>query len=147
MSYQQLEAALEAWFRKQRTTASYLVELEVCNLGASERLAEYVANIRRLVLKRYPTADQSTLETIGLHHFLRGVTYPHASLAVGMRGPQSIEEALQALETYRSLKNDSGKDTRVRSVQPSSPEKGQKCHAFRNLVRRSPPALAEGLTG
>ncbi len=126
MSYQQLEAALEAWFRERRTTASYLAELEVRKLGASERLAEYVADIRRLALKSYPTADQATLETIGLRHFLRGITDPQASLAVGMRGPQSIEEALQALETYRSLKDDSGKGTRVRSVQPSSPEKGQK---------------------
>ncbi len=90
------------------------------------------------------------VETIGLHHFLRGITDPQASLAVEMRGPQAIEEALQALETYCSLKDYSGNCTRVRSVQPSTPEKGQKYvteSRLQEFGKISPPALADGLTG
>ena len=123
LSYGHLEAAIEARFKERRTFTSFLPELENRKLGSNEKLPEYVADIKSLVRRSYPTAGQATLETIGLRYFLRGITDLQASLAVGMREPQSNKEALQALKTYHSLKDDGGKGARVRSVQPSSPEK------------------------
>ena len=80
-------------------------------------LADYVADIKRLVIKGYPTADAQTREKINVRHFLKGLPDQQMAVAVGMREPASIDEARQILEMYNSLK-DEVKGTRVRTVQP-----------------------------
>ncbi len=67
---------------------------------------EYVTDIRYLVRNSYPTADAVTLDTIGLRHFLKGIGDQQMVLAVGMKNPQSIEEACEILEMYKSLKEE-----------------------------------------
>ena len=39
---------------------SYLAQLETIKLGAKQTLAAYTADIRKLVLKGYPTAESQT---------------------------------------------------------------------------------------
>ena len=114
-SYESLEQALEARFKEHKTIASYLAELESRKLGHREKLAEYVADIKRLVLKSFPTADLETRETINLRYFLKGLNDQAMAVAVGMKDPRSIEEARIALETYRSLQDEVGK-SKVRQV-------------------------------
>ncbi|MES9881534.1 MAG: hypothetical protein ABW185_11695, partial [Sedimenticola sp.] len=105
-SYYGLERALASRFQERRSTASFLAELENRKLGQKERLIEYVSDIKCLVRNSYPTADAVTLDTISLRHFLKGIGDQQMVLAVGMKNPQSIEEACEILEMYKSLREE-----------------------------------------
>ena len=70
-----LELALDVCFAEKHTAASYLGSLEARKLQPTEKLSEYVADIKKLVIKGYPTADQQTKETIGLRYFLKGLPW------------------------------------------------------------------------
>ena len=114
-SYVLLESALEARFMERRSAGSYLTELEGLKLNSRGKLVEYVANIKRLVRHGYPTADQRTVGTICLRHFIKGLGDPQMALAVGMKDPQTIDEAREILETYYSLQDET-KPVKVRMV-------------------------------
>lgn len=114
--YATLVLALEARFKEKRPIASYLAQLETRRLQPKENVSEFIADIRRLVMKSYPTADERTRETICVRHFLKGLGDHQTSIAVGMRDPQTIEEARAAFETYGSLREDAAKPPRVRAV-------------------------------
>ena len=116
-NFAQLERALEARYKEKRTSSSYVAELENRRMQVNEKLADYVADIKRLVIKGYPTADAQTREKINVRHFLKGLPDQQMAVAVGMREPASIDEARQILEMYNNLK-DEVKGTRVRIVQP-----------------------------
>ena len=58
-----------------------------------EKLSEYIADLRKLVIKGYPTANESTRETIMLHHFLKGLPDCQAAMSVGRTNPRTVEEA------------------------------------------------------
>lgn len=123
-NYDQLARALESRYQERRAVASYLVELEGRKLQPKEEITKYIADLRRLVIKGYPTGDESTRETITLRHFLRGLPDQTAAMAVGMRDPKTVEEARAALETYTSLRDETGRPPRVRAVQEQQPDKG-----------------------
>lgn len=114
--FSQLERALEARYKEKRTSSSYVAELENRRMQTKEKLADYVADIKRLVIKGYPTADAQTREKINVRHFLKGLPDQQMAVAVGMREPATIDEARQILEMYNSLR-DEVKGTRVRIVQ------------------------------
>ena len=116
-NFAQLERTLEARYKEKRTSSSYVAELENRRMQVKEKLADYVADIKRLVIKCYPTADAQTREKINVRHFLKGLPDQQMAVAVGMREPATIDEARQILEMYNSLK-DEVKGTRVRIVQP-----------------------------
>ncbi|MCG8045674.1 MAG: zinc finger domain-containing protein [Candidatus Thiodiazotropha endolucinida] len=105
-SFYALEHALEARFKERRSETSFLAELESRKLGANEKVSEYVADIKRLVRKGYPTADERTFNKIALRHFIRGLTDQQMVLAVGMKDPKTVEEAQNILDTYNSLKDE-----------------------------------------
>ncbi|MES9882365.1 MAG: hypothetical protein ABW185_15950 [Sedimenticola sp.] len=105
-SFYNLQHALSMRFKERRSSASFLAELENRKLGQKEKLVEYVTDVRYLVRNSYPTADAVTLDTIGLRHFLKGIGDQQMVLAVGMKNPQSIEEACEILEMYKSLKEE-----------------------------------------
>lgn len=115
--FSQLEKALEARYKEKRTSSSYVAELENRRMQVKEKLADYVADIKRLVIKGYPTADAQTREKINVRHFLKGLPDQQMAVAVGMREPATIDEARQILEMYNSLK-DEVKGPRIRIVQP-----------------------------
>lgn len=115
-SFELLEMALDARFAEKRTTASYLAQLEARKLQPKEKLTEYVADIKRLIIKGYPTADQQTRDTIGLRYFIKGLPDSQMAVAVGMKNPETLEEARTILDTYNSLKEET-KSARVRAVQ------------------------------
>ena len=120
-SLELLKEQLKERFGEKRSPNAYLAELEQKKLGSKELLAEYVSDIKRLVLKGYPTADTNTRETIGLRHFIRGLSDQQMIIAVGMRNPKTIEAAKEALETYLTLRDELGKtQNRVRVIQPST---------------------------
>ena len=115
-SFDSLIRALESRFRERRTSASYLNELENRKLLGKERLLEYVADIKRLVIKGYPTADELTRETISVRYFLRGLSDQQLAVSVGMKDPKTIDDAREMVETYNSLRDDVSRSQRVRSV-------------------------------
>ena len=113
-SFELLVAALELRFKDRSPVTSYLAQLEVRKLQPREKVSEFLADIRRLVLRSYPTADDRTRETIGVRHFLKGLPDQNTAVAVGMKDPQTLEEARTAWETYSSLREDLGRPPRAR---------------------------------
>ena len=113
-SFDVLVAALELRFKDRSPVTSYLAQLEVRKLQPREKVSEFLADIRRLVLRSYPTADDRTRETIGVRHFLKGLPDQNTAVAVGMKDPQTLEEARTAWETYSSLREDLGRPPRAR---------------------------------
>ena len=69
-SFDVLVAALEPPFKDRSPVMSYLgAQLEVRKLQPREKVSEFLADIKRLVLRSYPTADDRTRETIGCNTF------------------------------------------------------------------------------
>lgn len=122
-NYDMLKSALELRFKEIRSVSSYVAELEVRRYNKDkEKLAEYVSDIKRLVLKGFPTADYETRETIHIRHFLKGLFDTQAAVFIGMKEPKTIDQARDLLETYQSLREEV-KGARVRSVE-SKPQQG-----------------------
>ena len=71
---------------------AYLAQLEAHKLPPREKVSEFLADIKKLVVKSYPTADEDTRETIGVHHFLKGQSDPEMAVAVGMKNPRTLDE-------------------------------------------------------
>ena len=109
-SFDKLVSALEVRFKDHSPVTAYLAQLEARKLQPREKVSEFLADIRKLVLKSYPT----TRESIGVRHFLKGLSHPQMAVAVGMKNPQTLDEARAALDTYSSLKEDLGRVPRVR---------------------------------
>ena len=119
-SYQLLVSALESRFRERRHVSTYLSQLEARKLQPKEDVSRFIADLRRLVIRGYPTADDPTRETIVLRHFLKNLSDPQASISVGMTSPRNVEEAQDALEVYHSLHDDGGsKPPKARQVNVS----------------------------
>ena len=118
--FTQLEKTLEARYKEKCTSSSYLAEQENRKLQSKEKLPDYVADMKKLVIKGYPTAGAQTREKINVRHFLKGLTDQQMGVSVGMREPASIDEARQILEMYNSLRDEVKKNTRVRAVQPAN---------------------------
>ena len=114
--YASLRGALQTGFMVHRATSSYLAELESKKLKQGEDVAVFIADIMRLVLKGYPTADEQTRETIAVRHFLKGMPDHQATMAVGMKTPRAVGEARHAYDTYVSLHDDAPKPPRARAV-------------------------------
>ena len=121
-TYSKLMSALETRFKEHRTSSSYLAELENRKYQPKEKLAEYVSDIRRLVIKVYPTADGVTRETINVRHFIKGLQDQQATLFIGMKDPKYIDEARTILETYNSLKEEVKGGVRIRAVETPKPK-------------------------
>ena len=102
-SYDMLLSALESRFKERGSVSSYISQLEARKLQHKEDVSQYVADLRHLVMKGYPTADESTRESIVCHHFINGLGDLKAATHVGMTRPRSVEEAQDALERYNSL--------------------------------------------
>ena len=121
LSFEELIDSLERRFGDHRKTSYFLSRLEARRLGRTESIAEYVADIRTLATKGYPTADRETIEAICIRHFIRGLGDQQLSITVGMREPASLEEARDIVEMYRSLREDEATPagTRVRQINVS----------------------------
>ncbi|MES9880926.1 MAG: zinc finger CCHC domain-containing protein, partial [Sedimenticola sp.] len=130
--YDDLEHALASRFRERRTATSFLAELENRKLSPREKLIEYASDIKRLVRRSYPTADNITVDTISLRYFLKGLGDQQMVLAVGMKNPGTIDEACEILETYKSLRDDS----------PVKPTSGPRIRAVQNA--KGPRFVTEG---
>ena len=98
--FSQLERALEARYKEKLTSSSYVAELENRRMQTKEKLTDYVADIKRLVIKGYPTADAKTREKINVRPFLKGLPDQQMAVAVGMHA------ARQILEMYKSLRDE-----------------------------------------
>jgi len=124
-AYVSLKYALEVRFKERRTASSYLNELESRRYTPKEKLLEYAADVKRLVLKGYPTADEETREAISVRCFLKGFQDQNMAVAVGMKDPQTVNDAREMIETYNSLKDDVGRGQKVnvRAIQPGKQAK------------------------
>ncbi|MES9883970.1 MAG: hypothetical protein ABW185_24235 [Sedimenticola sp.] len=141
-SYHELECALASRFKERRSATSFLAELENRKFTTGEKIIEYAADVKRLVRKSYPTADENTINTIGLRYFLKGLGDQQMVVAVGMKDPTCIDEACDVLETYKSLQEEShGKPApgaRMRTVQSVTDPKfvtESQLDEFRNQIR------------
>lgn len=56
---------------------------------------------------------------------MKGLVDHQMAVAVGMRDPKNIEEARQALETYRSLQDELSRGAKVRNVPGMREENNQ----------------------
>ena len=101
---------------EKRAPSSYVAQLEIRKLQPCEDISSYIASIRQLVIKGYPTADKDTRGTIELRHFLKGLPDQQMALAIGMREPKSVEEARSALEMYASLREEVARPPKARAV-------------------------------
>ena len=101
-------------------------ELENRKLAHKEKLLEYAADIRRLVIKGYPTADELTRETINVRYFLQGLSDQQLAIAVGMKNPQIIDDALEMVKTYNSRRDDVGRTQKVCTVKFEEPVEAKK---------------------
>ena len=120
--FEKLISALESRFAERRTQNAWLALLEAKKLSPKDSLTEYVADIRRLVMRGYPTADETTRESIALRHFLKGLPDQQTTVAIGMTNPKTLEEARTAVENFTSLRENlgSGKTSlRVHAIQPT----------------------------
>ena len=123
-TYLGLVAALAERYQERQTVATYLARLEMRRLESKEGVSHYVADLKSLVLRGYPTADEKTRDTITLRHFLKGLPDPQTAIEVGMREPRTVEEARAVYETYVSLCDDLGRPPRVRMVQAAEEDTG-----------------------
>ena len=106
LSFTQLLADLERRFGERKRTNSYLAQLDSRKLKQEESLAEFVADIRNLTNMGYPTGDEKTKEIIAIRHFIRGLGDPQLAMTVGMKEPESLEEARDIVEIFRSLQEE-----------------------------------------
>ncbi|XP_063968248.1 paraneoplastic antigen Ma3-like [Lytechinus pictus] len=132
LTYDELMTSLLRRFGDRRRAASYLAKLESRKLERTESIAEYVADIRTLTNKGYPRADAVTRESIAIRHFVKGLNDQHLTITVGMKEPASLEEAMDIVEMYRSLKEEemSSTGSRIRQVTASSPVTEERLNAF-----------------
>ena len=110
-----LSFALEMRFKERKPLATYLAQLKSRTLQPKEDINRYISDLKKLVVRAYPTADSATRETITLQSFIQGISDREANMHVGMQQPRTLEQARAAYETYVSLKEDAPK--RVRSAQ------------------------------
>ena len=116
-TFSSLTEALASRFTEKRVTSSWLAQLESRKLGPKENLSEYIADLKKMVGRGYPTADTQTKESIAIRHFYRGLPDQQAVMFIGMSNPATIEDARAALDTYNGLRDDStSKPPRVRAV-------------------------------
>ena len=121
-SYANLKDAIESRFKERRSLSSYLAELENKKYDKDkETLVEYVAKLKGLIVKSFPSADNCTRETIGVRYFLKGLNDSQAAVSIGMQDPKSLNEARNLLENYNSIRNDV-RGPKVRSVALSPTE-------------------------
>ena len=80
--FDKLVAALESRFAERLPKHTWLAMLESKQFLPKDGLTEYVADIRRLVMRGYPTADAGTRESIALRHFLKGLPDPGGRLCM-----------------------------------------------------------------
>jgi len=113
-SYVSLRDAIENRFKERRSLSSYLAELENRKFE-KETLAEYVASLKGLIVKSFPSADNSTRETIGVRYFLKGLNDSQAAVSIGMQDPKTVNEARNLLENYNSIRNDV-RGPRIRNI-------------------------------
>ena len=110
--------ALRARFEEKKATATYLAQLQARQLQPKETVSQYIAALKKLVVRAYPTAGSDVRDTIVLQQFLQGLQDPQASLQIVMLQPKSLEEARAAYETYVSLKGGVPRPPKAHAVQP-----------------------------
>ena len=88
-SFDVLVAALEVRFKDRSPVTASLAQLEARKLQPREKVLEFFADIRQLVLKSYPTADDWTRETIGVPLSQRSTRPKHSCCSGNKRPPNS----------------------------------------------------------
>ncbi|KAJ8022357.1 hypothetical protein HOLleu_37231 [Holothuria leucospilota] len=118
--------SLDGRFGDRLSPSAYLAQLENRKLGNKEVLGEYAAELRKLVLKGYPTADSRTRDVKALRHFIRGLGDQQMTMTVGMKEHQTLEDALVGVEIYQGVREDVGHKQKlnIRSVQESTKVNG-----------------------
>lgn len=106
-SYAKIKSSMATRFQEKRSASSFLAVLENRKYNREKKsLREYVAEIKRLVIKDYPTANNETMETIILRHFLKGLHDSQAALFIWMQDPKTTDQARELLDNYSSIKDD-----------------------------------------
>ena len=117
-SFDAVVQVLRSRFEEKKAAATYLAQLNARQLQPKESITQYVADLKKLASRAYPTAGSDVRDAIVLQRFLAGLQDPQASLQVGMLQPKSLEEAQTAYETYVSLKGSVPRPPKAHAVQP-----------------------------
>ena len=105
-TFDKLKDALADRFSDHRTPAFFQNLLERRNFLSSETTAEYATDLKRLVVKSFPTADQTTRDAIGFKQFLRGLPDQSMVSQVGiMAMPPTVDKARAALDQLLNLRD------------------------------------------
>ena len=99
--FERLVEALSQRYRERKSTDTYLNEFQNRRLQPKESPARYIADLTKLAMKAYSTADPQTREHIILGQFKSGID-PDARLWVDMGRPANVEEARSIYERYLS---------------------------------------------
>ena len=104
-SFSRVECALEKRYGDHQSTAVHFAKLEVVKLGPKDSVAKYEVDIKYLVRKCYPQADDATRDSISLRHFINGLTNPEMKRGVVMKEPTTMAQARSSVEMFLSMED------------------------------------------
>lgn len=114
-----LREQLEHRFKERITPVTYRSMLRNRKLKSDENSTAYVASIKGLVKKAYPTADYELFQQLAVENFLNGLTDPKMAFQIDFKSPRTIEEAESLMQAYQQCKRhvkEHGHGSRVRAV-------------------------------
>ena len=120
-------AALRDRFTDTRGPAFFIGQLEARRMGSRETTTDYAADIKRLSLRAFPTADPATRNTLAVRHFVKGIQDANLATTVALQRPKSVDEARQALDEVLDIRETvGGQASRAPIRAVSAEEEGRK---------------------
>jgi hypothetical protein len=119
---QTFETAVEALghrFKEKKALSTYRAQLKNRRLHPKESTTQFVADLKKLVVRAYPGVTGEGRASLVLSHFLEGLPDTNAARTIAVQNPQTTEEALSLYETYTSYNSPSEvpRPPRARAVQ------------------------------
>ena len=125
LNFGQLVEKLTTRFEPKDLTGMHQTEFRTRQRKQNETIPELVQAINRLVRKAFPTADESTLNYMGVSSFISALNNDQHEMFVFQRDPQNVEEAgraAMAYETFQSSKPKTGPPyVRAQNIEGTAP--------------------------
>lgn len=80
--------------------------LEDLRMTKGQTIQDLAQDIRRLVKKAYPEANQSTRERFSIKHLVHAINNPSASFYIKEKEPDSLTEACNLYKKYQALQEE-----------------------------------------
>ena len=138
-------AALRDRFTDTRGPAFFIGQLEARRMGSRETTTDYAADIKRLSLRAFPTADPATRNTLAVRHFVKGIQDANLATTVALQRPRTVDEARQALDEVLDIRETVGGQASRAPVRAVSAEEQGPCSEGREEIREIVKAEFERL--